>query len=100
MGKHLTKAQVKAARAEYCDNHFATTEYLAAKYDIGVNTMHFILSNKTHHDPGYVRPKKKGGRKKAIFLPDHIQEAKDELAPIPQTAHRARGQNYVINKFS
>lgn len=101
MARHLTKEQVKAARAEYCANPAATSEYLAAKYNIGPNAMQKILSNISHFDPDYTKPSKKAnGKKKSIFIPDHIQEMKSEHVPANQTLHRARGQNYVINKFS
>lgn len=96
---HLTKEQASKARSEYCTNPKATIEYLADKYEIGRTAMSLIIANKSHHDPDYVNPRKKGGTKQSIYLPDHIKEMKDMLSPAPTTLHRARGHNHVINKF-
>lgn len=99
--KHLSAEQVKAARTEYCLKLNASHLYLADKYGVSVGCMNDILANKTHHDPAYINPQKRSsGRKKLTYIPDHINDFKDELTPPTTTSHRARGHNYVINKFS
>lgn len=97
---NITPAQIAALREEYINNPLATVEFLAAKYGRSSNRIGLILSNKVYPDSNYENPRKKGGTKRGVFLPDHIKEWKDQLTPAPNTAHRARGQNYVINKFS
>ena len=102
MAKHLTAAEARAIRSEYISNPLATYEYLADKYDRETTTISNILNNKTHYDPNYINPRKRenAGIKKAVYLPKHILEAKDELTPAPQTLHRARGHNKTINRFT
>lgn len=97
----LTSEQAAEIRKEYCENQFITFEYLADKYDVEHSTISQIIGNKLYFDPDYTKPetRKVSGKKKSVYIPNHIQEWKDSLVPIAQTAHRARGQNYVINKF-
>ena len=99
---HPTKEQAKQIRMEYATDPKITIEFLADKYERSDSCILRILNNKSHPDPSYQKPEKRKGSpfKKSIYLPEHIKEAKDHLTPAPTTAHRARGQNRVINKYS
>lgn len=92
----ITRHIANQIREEYQTNPNATYEYLSDKYDLSHNYIFCILRNKTHHDPNYNPPeRKRGGKKKAVYIPEHLQEINH-----PTTAHRARGHNHVVNKFS
>lgn len=98
--KQLTDDEVRSIREEYSNDPSITFEYLAAKYERSDKYMGHIVRNETHYDPKYTPVSRKGGKKRKEYIPPHIYEMKDELSPELNTAHRARGQNYVINKFS
>jgi hypothetical protein len=96
----ITRGMANKIREEYRDNPSSTIEFLSDKHGTSVSSIRNVLYNKIHNDPNYIKPEKAaGGKKKAVFLPDHVQKAKDELIPQTQTAHRARGNAIGRNPF-